>query len=86
MFKTCVKFYLVVKKLPTKIFLVIWIMLSSCLTHVIDGLVGIVKVGTMAGPEKENLFTVFTVMLEMNLLTMRKQKRTMKVMERKMAP
>ena len=32
------------------------------------------------------MLTMTTVMLETNLLTMRKQKRTMKVMERKIAP
>ena len=61
-----------------------------CLTHVVDRLVGVVEVGAMACSEK-HLILIIVVMtmvtpVDTNLLTMRKQKRTMKVMERKIAP
>ena len=68
-----------------------------CLTHVVDRLVGVVEVGAMACSEKYFILIVVMTMemitmttivapLDTNLLTMRKQKRTMKVMERKIAP
>ena len=70
-----------------------------CLTHVVDRLVGVVEVGAMACSEKYLILIIIVItMLEMitmttivapvdtNLLTIRKQKRTMKVMERKIAP
>ena len=37
---------------------------SSWLTHVIDGLVGVVEVGTMAGPRNSKLLTMRTAMLD----------------------
>ena len=69
-----------------------------CLTHVVDRLVGVVEVGAMACSEKYLILIIIVMTMEMitmttivapldtNLLTMRKQKRTMKVMERKIAP
>ena len=69
-----------------------------CLTHVVDRLVGVVEVGAMACSEKYLILIIVVMTMEMitmttivapvdtNLLTIRKQKRTMKVMERKIAP
>ena len=66
-----------------------------CLTHVVDRLVGVVEVGAMACSEKILILIIIVMTMEMitivvpvdtDLLTMRKQKRTMKVMERKIAP
>ena len=69
-----------------------------CLTHVVDRLVGVVEVGAMACSEKYLILIIIVMTMEMitmtiivvpvdtNLLTIRKQKRTMKVMERKIAP
>ena len=66
-----------------------------CLTHVVDRLVGVVEVGAMACSEKYLILIIVVMTMEIitivvpedtNLLTMRKQKRTMKVMERKIAP
>ena len=69
-----------------------------CLTHVVDRLVGVVEVGAMACSEKYLILIIVVMTVKMitmttivapvdtNLLTIRKQKRTMKVMERKIAP
>ena len=69
-----------------------------CLTHVVDRLVGVVEVGAMACSEKYSILIIVVMTMKMitmttvvapvdtNLLTIRKQKRTMKVMERKIAP
>ena len=69
-----------------------------CLTHVVDRLVGAVEVGAMACSEKFLILIIVVMTMKMitmttivapvdtNLLTIRKQKRTMKVMERKIAP